>query len=406
MNLSPPMPLRYRALSIGEQFLPFFIVAIHFSTSATLAFWILIATLWLASFSMKSARNVLEQSPSALYALILFAVLAFSVVYSTAPLPKAFGALFKYRVLLLPLILIPFLSSEQTRNRSEKFLLAALITTMLISCAAYAGLISTELAYVPLKNRITHSLFMAFLGFFCLHRLYERDRHRLFWILVLILAGFNLFIVGDGRTGQLAFLLLSALFFLQVFSARTAIILAAVTLAAFTAFMFLSPHAARFFDGINESALFFRHDNSVTETSMGLRLGWWRDTLDIIAQSPWIGQGIGGLAFRYQQVFPHQPVVVNPHNEYLLMTAQLGLPGLLLFLAFLASILRQATRLPQSKRWLLQGLWLLLAISCLFNSSLLDHTEGHWFLTLVALYSASDAMLYATKMNSGDAPAS
>jgi O-antigen ligase len=229
---------------------------------------------------------------------------------------------------------------------------------------------------------------MAFLGFFCLHRLYENGQHRALWTIVLILVGLNLFLATDGRTGQLTFLLLAVLFFLQAFRFRTALILGIATLTAFVVFLFFSPHAGRFFEGINESINFYHNDPNVDETSMGLRLGWWRDTLTIIWQSPWLGEGVGGLPYRVQQVFPGRSALVNPHNEYLLMTSQLGISGLLLFVAFLASILRRSTSLPQTQRWLLQGIWLNLLISCVFNSSIFDHTEGHWFMTLIALYSA------------------
>ena len=390
-----------RAFSLCEKLVPFFIVAIHFSTSATLIISILITILWLASGNIKNTSYITKRIPATFYALLLLSALALSIFYSAAPFPQAFATLNKYRVLLLLLILIPFLASDPQRMQCEKFLLASLITALIFSFVDYLGLLPHDLVDHILKSRITHSLFMAFLGFFCLHRLHENGRYRFFWAIVLILVGLNLFITTNGRTGQLAFLLLSALFFLQVFNFRIALILGIAILTVFTVFLFFSPYAGRFFEGINESINFYRNTPGIEETSMGLRLNWWSNTLTIIQQSPWLGEGVGGLPYKFQEIFPNRSLMVNPHNEYLLITSQLGIPGLLLFLTFLASILRQSTRLPHTQRWLLQGVWLSLVTSNLFNSSLLDHTEGHWFMALIALYSAPLANL-PTKSNRND----
>lgn len=377
-----------KALTIGEKAVPFFIVAIHFSTAATLVLSIFIALLWLVSGQIKYTLSIAKQAPIILFALLILAYMLLSSSYSMAPYPEAFATLAKYRKFLLLLILIPFLNSDQLRKRSENFLLAALIASLMISFAGFFDVLPSNLSEHLLKNRITHSLFMAFLGFYCMHRLYAKASYSLLWAFVLISVGLNLFVAVDGRTGQLAFLLLTVLFFLQVFSFRTALILGVITLAAFAVFLFFSPYAGRFFEGVNQSINFYRNDPSVGETSMGLRLTWWSSTLSIIQLSPWLGDGIGGLPYKFHEIFPDLSQMVNPHNEYLLMAAQLGLPGLFLFLAFLASILKQAAQLPQTQRWLLQGVWLSLVTSCIFNSSIFDHTEGHWFMALIALYSA------------------
>ncbi|MFI3219327.1 MAG: hypothetical protein QX189_09425, partial [Methylococcales bacterium] len=48
--------------------------------------------------------------------------------------------------------------------------------------------------------------------------------------------------------------------------------------------------------------------------------------------------------------------------------------------------------LPNREKWLAQGLLATLIITSLFNSPLLDHTEGHWFTTLIALCFATSAI--------------
>jgi len=45
--------------------------------------------------------------------------------------------------------------------------------------------------------------------------------------------------------------------------------------------------------------------------------------------------------------------------------------------------------LPNKEKWLAQGVLLSLIVTSLFNSPLMDHAEGHWFTTMIALCFAS-----------------
>jgi O-antigen ligase len=70
----------------------------------------------------------------------------------------------------------------------------------------------------------------------------------------------------------------------------------------------------------------------------------------------------------------------HPHNEYLLMTAQLGIAGLVALLALFWVPWRLAPRLTLAHEGVLaRGLVLTIAVGSLFNCLLLDHTEGLFF---------------------------
>ena len=76
----------------------------------------------------------------------------------------------------------------------------------------------------------------------------------------------------------------------------------------------------------------------------------------------------------------------NPHNEYLLITAQIGLLGLTLLLWLFIVQWRSAQQLPMPmETGLARGLVLTIAIGCLFNSLLLDHSEGLFYAWLSGL---------------------
>jgi O-antigen ligase len=113
-------------------------------------------------------------------------------------------------------------------------------------------------------------------------------------------------------------------------------------------------------------------------------MAFWTTTLTLVERSPIIGHGLGSTKTVYRPFTEGQSgaksiVAWNPHNEYLNMSVQAGIPAGLLFLALLALLVRNAWRSEGLVRWLGCGLVLLMASSCLLNSSLWDFHEGNVF---------------------------
>ncbi len=364
---------------------PLLIISIHFSTFATLVTSILITLLFIATSNFKYIATIVQKNIIIALSLSLFLALFISASYSAAPYPQAFATLAKYRELLLPLILFTFFQKKIIQKSVEQYLIASLIFTLLVSSIGYLNLLPENISSSILKNRITHSLFISFLSFYSLHKILNK-KNTLIWILILLLSIINLLFICDGRTGQLTFLMLCSLFFTQTFTPKKAFMLGAGLLTIFAILLSFTHLGSRFIDGLQESVNFL-NNSKLTDTSMGLRLYFWESSLKIIAQSPLIGVGIGGLPFAAEQILRNQSPIINPHNEYLLIGTQLGLFGLLLFFGFLFSIFRKSLEIPKDRSVLLQGVLVSLCISCMFNSSILDHTEGHWFMILIALFS-------------------
>lgn len=74
-----------------------------------------------------------------------------------------------------------------------------------------------------------------------------------------------------------------------------------------------------------------------TDTSASLRLALWHSTLAMIADQPWLGIGWGAywLVYPRYDFFIQDPstTIFHAHNMYLNIAAEIGIPGLLLFLA-------------------------------------------------------------------------
>jgi ADP-heptose:LPS heptosyltransferase/O-antigen ligase len=75
----------------------------------------------------------------------------------------------------------------------------------------------------------------------------------------------------------------------------------------------------------------------------------------------------------------------NPHDEYVMQLVGGGVIGLGLFVAWLALGFRRGLRTPAPQGGMLVGLVLAFAVGCTVNSLLMDFTEGHIFVALVAM---------------------
>jgi O-antigen ligase len=124
------------------------------------------------------------------------------------------------------------------------------------------------------------------------------------------------------------------------------------------------------------------------QTSAGLRLEFYHNTLAVIAKHPIVGTGTGGFpkAYAEQVRGTGKTETRNPHNEFLNIMAQIGIAGLAALVWLFLLQWRLAAKLGDPmERALARALILTMVIGCLFNSLLLDHTEGLFYAWLTGL---------------------
>ena len=78
-------------------------------------------------------------------------------------------------------------------------------------------------------------------------------------------------------------------------------------------------------------------DSEIEATSINQRFSDWRLALTIISQNPIVGTGLGQYVFAAKNI---NPFAINVHSIPLLVTAELGIGGLLLYLWLAVSGLR------------------------------------------------------------------
>ncbi|MGH8476940.1 MAG: O-antigen ligase family protein [Methylococcales bacterium] len=342
---------------------------------------------WLLSSQASRLHWTMRYNAVAACALGLYAILLVGTLYSSAGLLDSLSMLRKYREFPLLVILLPFMREEKYRRWIIFAWVAACVLTLAGSYLQYFGILPmNEHGSATFKSRITHNLFMAFFAFYCIRQLSDSPNRRRIWLWfgAFLLTVLNLFILVDGRTGQVVLVLLMVLFCFQRLPFRQATILAPLLIVCFGVLV-LFGNTGRFNEGIEQSRNYLAGRQNL-DTSMGQRLYFWENSIRLIRERPVFGYGTGSFTQEFDQITTGKGLSThNPHNEYLMFSVQWGAIGFAAYLYFLSCLWRCSLDLPKDRRWFAQGLCLSLVVNSLLNSTFLDHTEGHWYATLIAL---------------------
>lgn len=360
-------------------------------------------------FHARAIWHIVKTEPVAKAASLLFGALLLGTFYGATPWREALGILGKYIDLaFIPLFML-MLSSETARIWAQRAFFAASTIILLLSYAVGLKLLPvqhwmTQLAApdnpVIFHSHITQNNIMAMAIFLALLNAREAASNKLRWAWGVFagLALFNVLFMVIGRTGYLIlFTLLGWLAwttFARYVASRgkkwgirqAASVLLSMLLVILLALQ-LSP---RLHERVSTVGAEFHawKPNHGEGTSAGERLDFYFNTVQIIQHHPLLGVGTGGLpaAFAQQTLGISAKKTPNPHNEYLMMTVQIGILGLGLLLYLFFSLWRQAPYLATPfAQDAARGLVLAYMVNCAFNSALLDHADGLFFAWLTGL---------------------
>ncbi|ALK31530.1 O-antigen ligase family protein [Burkholderia plantarii] len=404
-SFAPPVSRRLttaRALAVAA------LCMVPVSTALTNVFCALFAVAALSAPEFWRGLPKLLRQPAALAALLLLAALAASVAYSVAPARSAWEWIGKYdKLLLLPFAVLAFRdATPDWRAITRWSLFSTLVLILLLSTTNYLGLTAIGPAHrieLPLsrawvfKNHIAAGMFGALLFYQAADMMLaaRTSRARFVFGAIVALSLVDVFVMLQGRTGQVIALLLMAVIGLRIFIAarRRSSRLAALTVVLFVALaaavvgMLATMHGGRLMQVGTEVQ---QYEQSDAATSSGLRLDWYKRALQLYTARPLIGYGAGGLGVEFQKLsagktLADAKLTENPHNEYLLMAVQLGTLGLVLFVNLLVRVWAGSRTLDARSRHLLLAWLTIFAIGSLANSLLLDFAEGHMLVLLAGI---------------------
>lgn len=366
----------------------------------------LIACLFAAPSSFREWLRLWVRLRAALLSFLVFGALLLAALYSPVPWRTAWSSASKYLDLALIPLLIWAVASPIVRVRALYCFIAAIALSLAVSYGSAIGLWNSlpglhTLPHYPVgfKLSVTHNLLVSLAAFVAL--LLARDlratrpRAAFVALALALVCMHNVLFIVIGRTGYVVLAVLLTYFAITVARDRRSILLALLIITALFAGAYggsqyfparvqdIASELVRWKPGIED------------ETSVGQRLGYYRTTVQIIAEHPLTGVGTGAFAEAYADKVrgTPAPATVNPHNDYLMIAAQAGLPALALLIALYVVLWRDAPRLGSPlERDLMRGLVLTMAIGGLFNTLLMDHAEGLLFAWATALLYAGRAL--------------
>ncbi|MGH7148481.1 MAG: O-antigen ligase family protein [Nitrospiraceae bacterium] len=358
---------------------------------------------WTISGTFTELPRIVRQNRLPLLLPGFFVLVAFGMVHGLAPFSERAKHLWKYDDFLLPLVFIPLFVDPDVRERGLWGFGVSMVLTLILSLLGAAGWTpavswfhgNQENATV-FRHEITHNLLMAFAALLFAG---VAVRQRVPWRrygsgLLALFAVADVFMFVQGRTGQVVLSALIVLWCERRFGARGLFVgVAAVSILVAVSYVVSPVFHARVEKTATEMEEAQVETVAPVTSSVGIRVEWYKNTVNLIAAHPMVGVGTGSFARAYAEMVMDPAAVKpsHPHNQYLLTAAELGVAGAGL-LAALFGILWWRFRRAGGDLYgeLGQGVVIAMAIGCVFNSLLVDHTEGLFFAWMISAALATE----------------
>jgi len=363
--------------------IPLSTAAMSITSGLLLIFWLLSG-----NFSLKFER--IMQSQTALWVLGLFALLAVGLLYSSAEIDGAIDTFSKYKKLLIVPIIISLMLSERWRRYAIRSFMIGMMVLLAISYLKYFDVLPhgpVNQEYTAFKNRITHGIFMAFFFYLTVQFTISYPRWRWIFITVAILAIYNTVFMNNGRSGYIVLISLIILLFYQHVGWKGLLIAVITTPLLFSTAYYVSNDFQSRIDHSVSDVMAYTSGDYKNLHGISYRLEYYQTTLKVIKESPIYGFGTGSLATEYKKVADKEGLepTDNLHNEFLMITSQLGVIGFAVFCLMLFFQWRASFKLDRENQLILQGLLVTMVVGCLFNSLLMDSGEGKFYVILLAI---------------------
>lgn len=302
--------------------------------------------LWLLEGNFKEKFKTITSYKFVNLGLILFLYLVLSISWSENTL-QGFKHFERFWYFGTFFVLITSLKKEYI-----KYIISAFILAMLISEVLSYGIVFEfwQLKHgspsnpTPIMYHVEYSLFLAFTSLLLLNKVFieESIKYKIFYSIFFLTATGNLFL-GQGRAGQLIFILsLFVLFIVNMKSKLKSFILAA-TLSIFVVFIAYNT-SSTFEKRVNLSKMdiekFLAGNYS---ESWGARVSAWIATKEILESNLLFGTGVGDFRDHYKELMitentprtsnKHVIGAAGYHSDFIEITASGGIIAMLLFIS-------------------------------------------------------------------------
>ncbi len=360
-----------------------------------------IALSFIATLSIRTLRNqLLDFFKTKLgYACIAFILVLFSgLIYGIEENNVIASSIWGWRkFLMLPIAAAVFMNAPHAKQNLINgfwFVCFILVVYSFITFITPALSSKQDVAGVVIRNHATQGLFLSVATIMALANLLNASLSN--WLRIsgglsipLFIA--NIALVSTARSGYVAIIVLVITFlfiYLEKVSITKRILISSVILLLISGILFNTQTS-------RERIALAQHEfvseiDQTKETSIGYRLTFWKNTVEMLPKYALIGTGTGGFEKAYASQVAGKlgtagVITGDPHNQYLKILVEHGIFGLTAFLSILILLLKQ----PITNPFRAIGIASLMAIAAtsLFNSHFSTFNEGQfiWILSGVLL---------------------
>jgi len=361
------------------------------SVSFSTAIIALIVILWILEGNFKPKLLIIHNNKLSYAFLAFFLIHPIGLLWSQN-LEWGMHIVSKEWRMLLPLIFITIIREEHIKYYILAFL-SAMSFSECISYLIWFELIppfksATVLNPTPFMGHISYNPFLAFSAFLLLYFIFLKREilplsAKIFSIIFFVTMSINIFITG-GRGGQVGYLILVALALVLYFRKKIirSLMLIMFILPATVSLAYIT--SPLFNQRLNEAITDIRTVNENPNTSVGLRITFAKNSLELIKENPILGVGTGDFPDEYKIIndknTPDALTTVNPHNMYLLVLAQTGIVGLIAMLSIFYTQIKTSLLCKNDLTAPALALPVLYIIISLSDSYLLGHNTALLFV--------------------------
>lgn len=367
------------------------LASIPFSTTATDILTVSTVVGWLLSGDYRAKFATLRACALCKVSAVLYALFLVGCLYSAASWGEILEAVVDYRKLLfLPIYYTIFLKHAEHRKYAVGVIHICMVLSLVASYLVYWGWLPQYKPQSPntyFKIHMAHAFMMAcWVAILSILPVKSRILNGARWA-ALALVVLNTYWIGESRTGHILVLTAILCWLACRFTWKQTIFIGGPVLLAFLAVAYGVSGTCR--ERTQKTA------TDIRNAFQGLRRDTKRTNLyanafQIIVRSPVIGHGTGSIPSEFAKQ-PSKSIgrgVSDPHNEYLAIGIQLGLIGVVAYLAWMAAVWRRGYRMASPEGRVLLTLAVLFAVNSLFNSAMLNTTESQFYVFLVGLFAA------------------
>ncbi len=361
------------------------VIAAPISTAVTSVACVVMLLAWVISGDVWRSLKVSASQPAGKMLLVFFTWLIISSLYADTSWANKITTLSSWKKLFYTFVLLGLFYQDQWKKRFIYYYLAVMSFAAVIAASLWlldVYVRGAPSAGIVMTNHTSQSLAFVVAVLCCIFLLKEplSLQKKSFLVGILILFIFNIFFVSPSRSGYLA--LPVAVFFLMInlygykkLPHTLGVMIVALLLVALTSSTLQQRITLAWEE--NKSS-----QTSESLTSIGVRDIFRQNTLELIQQKPLLGYGTSSfksvysahVATKYQDWRGESQA--DPHNQYLFVWLENGLLGLLLFLVYIYTAIRQGiTQQPYGV--IASSVLVAFASTSLFNSHFKTFPEGH-----------------------------